>query len=973
LIYSLKRTTGGRLVVAGTTRELELRDVSSDAEEFRLAAERNDWSTAERLYQGPLLEGLFLSRSSEFNDWLDGQRGHFAQMACEIVEGLRLDGRYTQAAGLAARIGGGIGVTDRGLHPTPIRGTAEDLPLEDSHSSVGSAAVDRVRVPFVGRHDDLAQLEQFFTTSTSVGFTAVAVEGEPGIGKSALADRFARLRALRGSRVLIARAFLAEQNVPFGVVAQWVKELGREQLSALGDPWNEILAEAFPGIIADHSWQGRSGTSGSEFRILEALRRLFLSVIDNQPLLLILDDAHLADQASLAFVHYFARRSAAAPMLFIATVRVPSLLGTEPFVDWPDVYHVKLAPLPIRDTASLMSRLIDSSAQPSTEEVANLSRRTGGNPLLLVSLLATNATRTHTVIPDSVMNFFVPRLGALSVDAALLLAAVAIAGDRVALDTVATIAGLVGSPAQFAAAIAELEASELILKGKGEGENGETLTTRHGIVSEIAIARLPPAARRALYGRAARTLAEEGRSPPAVVAVQHDIAGDRSRAFEAALNAATSSRDLHATREQEFFLKLALSNAPDREAQGKVRIDLAELYRRLGRPAEVLEVLAATVMADAPMPLQHQARAMRLLTHLSRLDPQLTTDSALFEIRNLEQHIDPHLAASLYFQLAAAAHDLGHTAHTLAAAERSLTISRQLPPGPKSALLASRSAMVIGLYTHAEDGLKVIDQLIPAVEANPEALAQCVLARATLLVAAGRLLEAETQFLYGIELVERCYLYANLCVLHNNLGVCYTEQGKYREAQRQLEEAARVGQELIGSSNAATDNLCLLHWERGEFEVAMSHLQVHPAVDVTGSTRSLILRHALKGLCALEFGLLAKGFEVKREIELLLMKREYWSSDVSYVEAFLARMLVLEGNPEAARARLETALEVYRGRDMMCRSRLELELARLDLKADPRAALERAENMIELLRGTGARPLIERFEELVDRARVRSG
>jgi tetratricopeptide (TPR) repeat protein len=973
VLYSLKKATGGFALVYGTPQELRLGGISSDIADLRVAIAQSDWPTADRLCRGPLLDRFFLPRASVFNDWVDSQRFRLAALAAEVAEGLRLEGLSTQAAGFESRIGSSTVAWGDIEMRLPLDTPAHERAApQDARSGGGAASSERGWAPFIGRRETLAQLEQLFVRSTTSGFTTVAVEGEPGIGKTAVTERFARRRALRGSYVLTARAFLAEQNVPFGVVAQWVRELGRQHFGALGEPWIDILTDAFPGLILD--LDGRRGTAsapGGEYRILEALRRLFLHVADQQPLLLVLDDAPLADPASLSFVHYFSRRSAPAPVLFVATVRIPSLLGTEPFPSWPEVYHLKVDPLPLRDVESLMCRLSGSSVRPSADEVAELSRRTGGNPLLLVSLLGTRGANSPTAIPDSIMAFFVPRLEALSADAGLLLAAISIAGDRIDFEVAATIAGFGGVPDRTTVALAQLESAALVLSS---GDGSETVTVRHGIVAEVAVARLPAATRRALYGRAARTLAEVGRSPPAVVAVQHDIAGDRNRAFEAALSAAAASKDLHATREQEFFLKLALSNAPDRAAEGKVRIDLADLFRRLGRLRDALEIVAEAAMASTPRGLRRQAQANRLLTRLSKVDPQLNTDDVWTEIQDLEKHLDPHLTAELYFQLAAATHDLGHTGHTVVAAERSLAISRQLQPSPRSALLASQSAMAIGLYTHAEDGIAAIDQLIPAVQGNPEALAQCVAAQATLLVASGRLTEAEIQFLHCIELAERCYLYATLFVLHNNLGVCYTEQGRYPEARGQLEEAARVGQELIGPSDAAiaADNLCLLYFELGEYEVALRNIQEHPKAGDTRSPRSLFLRHALVGLCALELGLLSKAFELKREIDLLLKQREYWSSDVSYVEAFLARMLVLEGKPEAARARLETALEVYRGRDMMCRSRLELELARIDLKTDPGAALERAQNMLEVLRGTGARPLIERFEEMVDRARLRS-
>jgi tetratricopeptide (TPR) repeat protein len=214
-------------------------------------------------------------------------------------------------------------------------------------------------------------------------------------------------------------------------------------------------------------------------------------------------------------------------------------------------------------------------------------------------------------------------------------------------------------------------------------------------------------------------------------------------------------------------------------------------------------------------------------------------------------------------------------------------------------------------------------------------------------------------------------LFGTLFSLHNNLGVCYTDQGRYQDALLQFEEATRLGAELNLSSTGkgVSDNLAMLHLERGDFELALRTVRGAMSRAPTRSPRELFHRHALIGLCSLELGLLAQAFEAKREIDLLFQHHEYWGSDVSYVETFLARMLVMEGQPDVARARLEAAAEIYRTRDLLCLARLELERVRIDLKTDPAGALERAESMLGALRGTGARPLVDRFEDLADRAR----
>jgi tetratricopeptide (TPR) repeat protein len=372
--------------------------------------------------------------------------------------------------------------------------------------------------------------------------------------------------------------------------------------------------------------------------------------------------------------------------------------------------------------------------------------------------------------------------------------------------------------------------------------------------------------------------------------------------------------------------------------------------------------------------LQCRAQASRLAIHLRKVDGATNLPLVWREIEALEGRLDPDITSELYYYLAAAAHDLGLTADTVSAAERALEIAKRRPNSTSASLTTARAATVLALYLRVEDGIAVIDELRPAVQSNIEALAQWLSARGTVLIAAGRLIDAEDSLLQGIELMERCCFYAGLFGLHNNLGVCYMEQGRFREARAQLEEAMRVGRELLGPSGAAiaAENIALVHFEEGDYRFALDIARDGSGGAFTSrSSRWLFSRRSLTGLCSLELGLLAQAFEAKREIELLFDKHEYWSNDVSYVETFLARMLVLEDRTDEARERLEAAIEVYRPRDLLCRARLELELTRIELKQNPPSALHRAESMLETLRGTGARPLIDRFDELADRARRR--
>jgi tetratricopeptide (TPR) repeat protein len=971
-LYALKKQANAHTLIEGDYSELRLKNLTSDIADFGKALKSSGWSTAAQLFQGPLLDGVNIPKAEEYNGWLDALRTYYLILASDVLTGLRLDGSTDAAATLASRLPPEL-VTQ--IREASLGASHTDSAVDPSAENDSEAPLVGLRgeaAPFVGRRPEMDQLETLFGKSEEQGFTCVVIEGEPGIGKSALAERFARLRAIRGSRVLTAKGFLAERNLPFGVVAQWLRCMEPCQLRHVDNVWLDILNEAFPSASAGGRQRVISGTgdpSGS-YRLVEALRQAFITLTRELSLLLVLDDAHLADAASLSFLHYYARRSTSTPVVVLATVRNPPLWGADPFAQWERVDRISIGPLPVKDTATLVARYEERASRPVNMPLAELCRRTGGNPLLLVSMVSSSANPFKAEIPDSVTNFFIPRLDALSRDGLVLLAGLSLCGADPDLKLVSNIAGIRDESARFFRALTELEDAALVIS---EGE--DSLRPRHSIVGEIAVSRLSAPDRKALHGRAARIMSDEGRSPPAVLAIHHDIAGDKTRAFETAVSAASASRELHATREQEFFLKLALSNAPDHTAAVEIRLQLSALFRSMGRLRDGLEIISEVSTANAPAIVRRRAHAARLAIRMLMGDTTSSSNQLSREIKGLAKVVGPDVMAELYLDVASSAHDAGERSSAMEAARKASALVKHLAPTPKAGLLAIRSAMVSALYVNVDEGLESVERTLPIAQSSIEALCMWMPVKGTLLVAAGRLMEAERIFLEAIELLERYCLFGTLFSLHNNLGVCYTDQGRYGDALLQFEEAARLGREFMVTGEASTvaDNLAMLHLERGEHELALRTVRGAMTKATSRSPRELFHRHALIGLCSLELGLLSQAFEAKREIDLLFQQHEYWGSDVSYVETFLARMLVMEGRPEAARARLETAVEIYQPRDVMCRARLELELVRLDLKTVPARALERAESMLGTLRGTGARPLVDRFEELADRARRHAG
>ncbi len=124
---------------------------------------------------------------------------------------------------------------------------------------------------------------------------------------------------------------------------------------------------------------------------------------------------------------------------------------------------------------------------------------------------------------------------------------------------------------------------------------------------------------------------------------------------------------------------------------------------------------------------------------------------------------------------------------------------------------------------------------------------------------------------------------------------------------------------------------------------------------------------SILGLCALARGDYTEANRCRREVLLRFEGRDFWVSDVSYSEVFLARLTALEGEPEKALERLERAIAAYEHRDVFCRSRMQLERARLLREIDPTESRRQAEEVRARGLKIGARPLVDKADAILDR------
>jgi predicted ATPase len=185
--------------------------------------------------------------------------------------------------------------------------------------------------PLVGRDRELAALRAALATAFDGRGSLVLIGGEAGIGKTALSEAGCREAAGGGARVLVGRCYDLTETPPYG-------------------PWTEMgtrlsVAPEQPPLPAVLARGNTAGVLASQAALFDEVRDFLAALSARQPLVLLLDDLHWADPASLELLRFLARQMDALPVCFVVTYRADELTRRHP------LYH--LLPVLVREARAI--------------------------------------------------------------------------------------------------------------------------------------------------------------------------------------------------------------------------------------------------------------------------------------------------------------------------------------------------------------------------------------------------------------------------------------------------------------------------------------------------------------------------------------------------------------------------------------------------------------------------------------------
>jgi predicted ATPase len=428
--------------------------------------------------------------------------------------------------------------------------------------------------PLVGRDREQAVLRERLAAALAGRGGLVLIGGEAGIGKTALAEALLAEAAEQGALVLTGRCYDLSETPPYG-------------------PWAEAFARLPVDLDGSHlpAPLGQGARPASQAALF-AQARDCLAAAARRPLVLLLDDLHWADPASLELLRYLARQAATLPLLLVASYRPEDVARGHPLY--------ALLPALVRESRPTrldLPRLTDEAVwalvaarHPLPEAgaarlVGWLQGRAEGNPSYLGELLRALAEEgllrpadgawtlgdlSHVRVPPLLRQVIEGRLARLGEEARGLLAIGAVLGQEVPLALWAAVAG---AEEEALLDLVERGGAARVLAETPEGTHARFV---HALIRETLYEGTPPSRRRGWHRRVAEALAGVPAPDPDAVAYHFRLAGDgRTGAWLIAAGERAQRAYAYRTAAARYEAALALAGGGDPEARGWLLLRLA--------------------------------------------------------------------------------------------------------------------------------------------------------------------------------------------------------------------------------------------------------------------------------------------------------------------------------------------------------------------------------------------------------------
>ena len=472
----------------------------------------------------------------------------------------------------------------------------------DGAGETAAPAAAQTRQPFVGRQAERDKLTSRLD-EVSQGRGALAlIGGEPGVGKTRLSEELLADARERGMLTFTGHCY-EEGSAPFTpfveILEQMVRELPANVLrEALGDAAGDV-ARLVPEIhrVAGDIPPPAELTPEQQRRVLfNAVLDLFRRLGARQPVVLLLDDLHWADEATLGLLQHLAPQLVGLPVLVLGTYRDVELDVGKPFekamaalVRQKQAERLRLRRLPQEAVGELLTAL--GGSEPPRTLVQVIFHETEGNPFFVGEVFQhlseegklfdeagdwqTDVSVDELDVPEGVRLVVGRRLERLSEATPKLLTAAAVVGRRFDLKLVEALSDLDSDG--FLEAIEEAETAKLIVSER-EGRETSCVFT-HELIRNTLLQALSLPRRQRLHARVAAAMEDvyESDLTMRASALAHHLyeagsAADEAKTIHFLILAGEQSLETGAFEEAQRDFDLALSLVPADDQQTRASL-----------------------------------------------------------------------------------------------------------------------------------------------------------------------------------------------------------------------------------------------------------------------------------------------------------------------------------------------------------------------------------------------------------------
>jgi DNA-binding CsgD family transcriptional regulator/tetratricopeptide (TPR) repeat protein len=457
---------------------------------------------------------------------------------------------------------------------------------------------DSAAIPLVGRSRELDRVRAALERATAGAGNTLLLAGEEGIGKSRLAAEALAVAHQGEFLTLSGTAYALHTDLAYAPVLEAIGPF----LAGLAPGRLTQLVRGLPdlGRLFSNLPLGMPAPLGDpaleRTRFFEAFARLVERIAAERPLVILIDDLHWADHASLDLLHYVARGLTDQRVLLLGTYRLDearahprlrSLIRSLQRLELAE--EMTLAPLRPDAVAKLAASLLQG--QPPEALLSFLQDRAAGTPLYVTALIRglresgdlfraggawTVGSDSLSAVPPVVYDLVLGRLERLDASERAFVELLAVAGDSASQAVLMRVRGIASE--ELDAAVRRLSEMGLVVE-KSAGRN-VLYRAAHPLVAEVAYAELPESRRRRLHIEVAAALESVGVKDPQRLALHYRGAAweaDSNRALEVLMAAGAAAAKVHADAEAAGHFAAALELARMHDP-GQV----SELLERLG-------------------------------------------------------------------------------------------------------------------------------------------------------------------------------------------------------------------------------------------------------------------------------------------------------------------------------------------------------------------------------------------------------